>query len=140
MKKKKLIIDYHYDFELIGIISSSKGYKLAWEINQLLSVRLKRKDDLVIHHKNKIKCTYSYFSGERSASQLKLFRNKPNESETSRNYLIAEHPHFDYILMTEGETNWSAQEFQDQLKKISSIEMVAFIPLDSLKEKDFFIF
>jgi len=140
MKKKKLTIDYSYDFELVGIITTSKGYKLAWEINQLLDVRLQRKSDLIIHHKDKTKNGYAYFSSDQAVNQLKLFRNKPSESKSSKNYLISEFPHFDYILMTQGEEHWPNQTLQKQLRKITSIEMVAFIPLDSLKEKDYFIF
>ncbi|MBK7651374.1 MAG: hypothetical protein IPJ20_12460 [Flammeovirgaceae bacterium] len=51
MKKKRLEIEYTFDFELIGIISSAKGYKLAWEINLALSARLVKQVDLIIEQK-----------------------------------------------------------------------------------------
>ncbi|NJN41380.1 MAG: IPExxxVDY family protein [Flammeovirgaceae bacterium] len=135
MKKKKLTIDYSYDFELIGITSAAKGYKLAWEINQLLGVRLLRKDDLIIHHKAKLKCHYTYFSSERAASQLKLFKNKPNDSKNLKACLVSEYSHYDFILMTQGEDHWPNPALQEQLRKIPSVEMIAFIPLDALKER-----
>ena len=40
MRKSKLIIEYEYDFNLIGLISTAKGYKLAWELNQALGIHL----------------------------------------------------------------------------------------------------
>jgi hypothetical protein len=52
MKRNKLIIDYEFDFELIGIISTAKGYKLAWEINQLLAIHLVKQPDMVVGFKN----------------------------------------------------------------------------------------
>jgi hypothetical protein len=40
MKKSKLLIDYEFDFELLGLSASAKGYKLAWELNQVLGIQL----------------------------------------------------------------------------------------------------
>jgi hypothetical protein len=48
MKKKRLEMEYSFDFELIGIISSAKGYKLAWEVNHILGSRLTRQPDLTV--------------------------------------------------------------------------------------------
>ena len=45
MKRTKLVIDYEYDFNLIGIISTAKGYKLAWELNQALGIHLVKQSE-----------------------------------------------------------------------------------------------
>ena len=45
MKKNKLVIEYDFDFELLGILSSARGYKLAWEINQALGIQLVKQQD-----------------------------------------------------------------------------------------------
>jgi hypothetical protein len=70
---------------------------------------------------------------------LKLFRNKPNETEL-RNYLVPEFPHYDYILSSQGEEQFNSNRLQEVLRNIPSIELVAFIPLGPLKSKDNFIF
>ena len=48
MKKKKLVVDYEIDFDLFGLISTVKDYKLAWLLNKHLSIHLTREEDLSI--------------------------------------------------------------------------------------------
>ena len=139
MKKKRLEIEYSYDFDLIGVISSAKGYKLAWDINSQLSTRLVKQPDLIVQFKSKTECSFSYFSFENEVNKLKLFRNKPNDSE-ARNFLLPEYPHFDYIILIQGEDHGNSNRLQELLRNIASIELVAFIPLGALKSKDNFIF
>ncbi len=140
MKKKRLEIEYNYDFELLGIISSAKGYKLAWEINKLLSMRLIKQKDLTIEHKSNAESSYSYFAHESEVNTLKLFRNKPSDSDTSKNFLVPEFPHYDFILLSKGEEHMKSNRLRELLRDIASIELVAFIPLDALKTKETFIF
>ena len=139
MKKKKLEIDYSYDFELLGLASVAKGFKLAWQINSLLHVQLKKIDDLVIDQGNEVVCSYTCFQQETPYNVLRLFRNKPNESDQTRHFLVPEHPHFDFIVMIQGD-ELDSKRLQKELKAIASIELVAFIPLDTCKQKDTFIF
>lgn len=140
MKKKRLEIDYSYDFELLGVISSAKGYKLAWDINNLLGVRLVKQADVIIQFSDKITATYSHFSHNSPLNLIRLFRNKPNEAEAAKNPLAHEFPHFDYIIMSQGADKIESNRLQQYLRNISSVELVAFIPLDALKQKDYFIF
>jgi DNA polymerase III delta subunit len=139
MKKKRLEIEYSYDFDLIGVISSAKGYKLAWDINSQLLTRLVKQPDLIVQFKNKAECSFSYFSFENEVNKLKLFRNKPNDSEVKA-FLLPEYPHFDYIILIQGEDHGNSNRLQELLRNIASIELVAFIPLGALKSKDNFIF
>ncbi len=140
MKKKRLEIDYSYDFELIGVISSAKGYKLAWDINKCLGVRLIKQPDLSIQFSNQITATFPYFSYESQLNWIKLFRNKPNEQEAAKIILVQEFPHFDYVIMSQGADKIESKRLQEYLRSIPSVEMVAFIPLEALKAKDYFIF
>jgi hypothetical protein len=140
MKKKKLEIEYTFDFELLGIISSAKGYKLAWDINAALASRLVKQKDLLIQLKGNTTASYSYYSFENEVNTLKLFRNKPNEAELVKNLLVPEFPHYDYIIFTRGEEHHRSNRLQELLRNNPSIELVAFIPLDALKSKDNFIF
>jgi len=139
MKKKRLEIEYTYDFDLLGIISSAKGYKLAWDINNLLSVRLVKQQDLIVQFKNNNEASFSYFSFENEVNKLRLFRNKPNEGE-GRSVLLPEFPHLDYIMLIQGEDFGGNNRLQELLRNIPSIELVTFIPLAALKSKDNFIF
>lgn len=140
MKKKRLEIEYTFDFELIGIISSAKGYKLAWEINLALSTHLVKKADLIIQHKNNVNAAYSYYSFENEVNTLKLFRNKPSDADLYKNLLVPEFPHYDFILLRQGDEHMNNNRLHEVLRKISTIELTAFIPLDALKSKEHFIF
>lgn len=139
MKKKKLEIEYTFDFELLGIISSAKGYKLAWEVNSVLASRLAKQADIHLSVK-KATASYIHYSFENEVNILKLFRNKPNEPELAKHVLVPEFPHYDYILLTQGEAHMDSKRLQELLRNIPSIELVAFIPLAALKSKDNFIF
>jgi len=140
MKKKRLEMEYSFDFELIGIISSAKGYKLAWEVNHILGSRLARQPDLTVLLNKKAYASYMYYTFENEVNVLKLFRNKPNEAEQIKNLLVPESPHYDFILLTQGEAHMASNRLQELLKNIPSIELTAFIPLAALKSKDNFIF
>ena len=55
MKKNRLASDYPFDFELIGIVSSVKEYKLAWHLNQLPEFHLIKAEDVKIEFSDKLK-------------------------------------------------------------------------------------
>lgn len=139
MKKKRLEIEYSYDFELHGIISSAKGYKLAWEINNLLLTRLVKQDDLKIQQRNNTDCEYAYYAHQSEVNVLKLFKNRPNDSD-AKYLLVPEFPHYDFILFSKGDEQMESNRLRELLRQIPSIELVAFIPLDALKTRETFIF
>lgn len=138
MKKNRLEIEYSYDFELLALTTSAKSYKLAWELNRLLNIRLVRKPDLIVQVRSQY-LTYSVHAHESPVNTLRLFRNKSNETESSKNLLVPEYPHGDFIFMIQGE-ELQSKRLREELRNIPSIELVAFIPLDALKSKDNFIF
>ena len=138
MKRNRLEIEYSYDFELLGLTTSAKSYKLAWDLNQKLHIRLVRKADLVIQVRS-LQLSYSVHADESPVNTVRLFRNKSNEMEQSKHLLVPEYPHGDFILMVQGE-DLQSNRFREELRNIPSIELVAFIPLDTLKSKENFIF
>lgn len=48
MAKTKLLLEYDYDFLLIGIISPYPDYKLSWSLNKTLEIDLQREEDMVL--------------------------------------------------------------------------------------------
>ena len=136
MKKRRLDVEFAYDFELMGVTSSARGYKLAWEINQALAINLIRKDDLKMTTKEG-EFFFSFFAHQSAVNVVKLFRNRANEGEV---FLVPEHQHSDYILYTHGDEDVGSKRLQEVLRNIPSVELVAFLPLAALKSKDNFIF
>ena len=139
MKKNKLEIEYSYDFKLIGVITSAKGYKLAWELNQLLHINLVKQPDLVVGFKNSDEKSFPFYAHETRLNRLKLFKNKPLENDPGKYFLIPEFPHFDFIILAAMEEQHT-QELVHQIRSIPAVELVAPIPLDGLKSKSNFIF
>ena len=139
MKKSKLIIDYEYNFELIGITTVVRGYRLAWELNQRLSVNLVKQPDLMVGFKNNEEKAFSFYAFETPLNRLKVFKNRPTDQETGKYFLIPEFPHFDFIILAAMEEHHT-QELLQHVRSIPAVELVASIPLDGLKSKSNFIF
>jgi len=140
IKKNKLEIDYSYDFELLGVRTSLKGYKLAWYLNNSLKINLVKVQDLIIHFKKDQTASYDRYTFKTQLNELNLFRNKPSEPENSSPDLVPEYPHFDFILMTQSQEKLSGNRLHEYLRNIPSVELATLIPLTALKSKDNFIF
>jgi hypothetical protein len=139
MKKTKLVIAYEFDFELLGITSAARGYKLAWEINQHLGIRLVKQPDLVVGFKNSEEKSFSFYAYQTPLNRLKLFKNKPSDQDSGKYYLIPEFPHYDFIILAAME-ELHAPELIQLVKSIPVVQLVASIPLSGLKSKANFIF
>jgi hypothetical protein len=140
MKKSKLIIDYEFNFELVGLTSAAKGYKLAWEINQTLHIHLVKQPDLVVGFKNNEEKSFSFYAYETQLNRLKLFKNKPSDPDPGKYFLIPEFPHFDFIILAAMEDQYAHQQLLHLIKSIPSVQFIAAIPLEGLKSKSNFIF
>jgi hypothetical protein len=140
MKKSKLVIEYEYDFDLLGVRSTSKGYRLAWEINAALGIHLVKQEDLVVEFKKGEERKFSFYAYEGRINRLKLFKNKPVDGEQGKYYLVPEFPHFDFIFLIQMDDITHRETVVSQLKQIASIELVSSIPLEGLKSKSNFIF
>lgn len=140
MKKTKLVIEYDYDFELVGIRSPTKGYKLAWEINNHLGIHLIRQPDLAVGFKKGDERKFSFYAYETRLNRLKLFKNKPADTEMGKYFLVPEFPHFDFIILIQMDDSIQREAMLSQLRQIPSIELAASIPLAGLKSKSNFIF
>ncbi|MGC1240954.1 MAG: IPExxxVDY family protein [Chryseosolibacter sp.] len=139
MKKSKLVIDYEFDFGLWGVTTAARGYRLAWELNQQLGIRLVKQPDLVVGFKNSEERCFSFYEFETPLNRLKLFKNRPSDQDTGKYYLIPEFPHYDFIILAAMEEH-PADQLVHHLKSIPSVELVASIPLEGLKSKYNFIF
>ncbi len=139
MKKNKLVIDYAYDFELMGLSTSAKGYKLAWELNHRLGLHLVKQQDLVVGFRNNEEKSFHYYAHQTRLNRLKLFRNKPAESDAGKYFLIPEFPHFDFIILAAME-DYNLPQLLALVKTIPAVQLAAPISLEGLRSKSNFIF
>ncbi|UII29973.1 IPExxxVDY family protein [Fulvivirga ulvae] len=138
MKKTRLIVEYEYEFELIGVIASVKFYKLAWAINKKLDIRLVKQEDYTIEMKGGGKTSFSNYLYQVDGKCFRLFRNRSVEGENA--YLIPELPHFDYVIkIDEQSQSFAKEEILKELKEVTWIEYIAAIEVEKLKSKDNFL-
>jgi len=138
MKKTRLIVDYDYEFELAGLISSVKFYKLAWAINQKLDARLVKEDDYELVGKNNKTINFINYIHASDSCTLQLLKNRSNNIE--KFHLIPEMSHLDYILKIESTTqSFASEEVVKALRDVKWIEYIAPIDVNNLKSKDNFL-
>ncbi|MCZ8353910.1 MAG: IPExxxVDY family protein [Cyclobacteriaceae bacterium] len=140
MKKAKLLVEYDFDFTLIGITTTLKSYKLAWELNQALSWRLVKLEDFIVGFKGTSEKPFSAHAYQTQHSYIKVLRNKSSQIEAGNFFLAADQARFDYFLAIKGTEQSFAENILSTIRQITSVEFAAFIPLDSLKTKENFIF
>lgn len=138
MKKTKLIIECEYHFDLIGVSSSVKLYKLAWALNNQLHIRLIKTEDYKLEIKSgeiATFCNYNYLIEE---SSFHLYRNRSMEVEGA--YLLPELNHFDYIIKLSRNSQTFAKEvIIKELKEMKWIEYISALEVEKLKSKDNFL-
>ena len=134
------MVEYDFDFLLVGITTSLKGYKLAWELNRQLALQLEKKEDIYVKFKGNVERNFANHTYETPTRLIKLMRNKPVDLDTGKHYLAPEYPHFDYLLMVRETERPVNENLIETIRKIVSVELAAFIPLETLKAKENFIF
>lgn len=141
-RKHKLIVDYDYDFKIYGIISSAKEFKLAWSINNILKIALKRADDYSIVFKNNKNITILNYLYESENIKLRLFKNKAVGTQDEVNaYFIPELNRFDYLFMIHGEAFfYQTPKPEILLKQVNLVEYVLPVAVDKLKSRENLIF
>jgi hypothetical protein len=140
VKKNKLIIDYDYDFDLIGLISPLKEYRIAWLMNQGLKIHLVKNEDIELEFidNNIFISNFNYSTG---SSRLRLIRNKTIVGDNQMIYLLPEMKEFDYLIMISGEgDSFQSDDLVNFLKIMEGVQYVTMVDVSKLKSKENLIF
>ena len=142
MKTIKLSVDYDYDFEVIGLITSLKGYKLAWSINNELKIDLRKEEDVTIDFLKEGKLVIINYNFKTEYSNFRLIKNKSCEFvNIASPYLIPELKEYDYFIQVQDENSFlSTPSIKEKLNNINGIEYIKIIETENLKSKDNLIF
>ncbi|MEM7549093.1 MAG: IPExxxVDY family protein [Bacteroidota bacterium] len=139
MKKQKLIIDYEYDFELWGIVSSIKEYKLAWQINNAFPLELMREADIKVSSEKMSLSIVNYKSSSEN-SVIRLLKNK-SIAEKAIFYLVPELKKIDYFFIIDSDDDtFPIENLYHCLNKCSGVEYLTKIDLSKLNSKDNLLF
>ena len=137
MAKLTLEVEEDYDFELIGICSHAKDYRLSWEMNKALELDLVKGDNYDLSVKGE-KQSYSFFNfiDEENLVEYYLINNR-----TVNGILIPEEKKSDYFLLIRGVLRGGQKE--SLVKGIAEIKNVLTtyeIEVKSLKSKSNLLF
>ena len=137
MKKAKLVIEHTFDFELLGLVSPLKDYKLAWLINKTLDLNLVRKKDLELEFISSMKLEISNYFLKMPFGFIQLLKNKALNSTQQLAYLIPELKSMDYFLIIQDQTQQiNSQTFVTHLSENPLIQSVIKIDVSKLKSKE----
>lgn len=142
MKKSKLASEYAIDFELIGVVSPLKEYKLAWHLNQLGVFHLVKGEDIKIEFSGNRQVRISNLVEETEYTSVHLLRNKLLSSGTHPNqYLINELQQFDFLIKIKNQMieGW-ADDIVSKIKESNQVDYVMKIEVESLKNFENLLF
>jgi hypothetical protein len=141
MKAFRLDINHDYDFEVLALISPEKDYKLVWNINKLLNIKLQKDSDLCLEFDKGNKLIFSNFKYDTEYAGLRLLRNRSFDSLDSKPFLLPELKEYDYIIKSEGEKDiFNMKEIKEKLKSLPLIQYIRKIEIHTLKSKENLIF
>ena len=138
---KKLIVEYNFDFYLIGIVSPAKEYKLAWLLNKMLGICLIKQPDLEINFINN-DLIISNFKAEAGNCVYRLLKNQSvGEVMGKPYYLLPELKNFDFMFMISDEGNTvMVENALEKMRQVPEIHYVLQADLSQLDSKENLIF
>ena len=137
MAKLTLEVEEDYDFELVGICSHAKDYRLSWEINNVLEFDLEKGENYEINIKGDNQ-SYSFFSFIDDENHLEYYLIN---NRCSKGVLIPEEKKSDYFLLIRGILRGGEKE--ELINKIGEIKNVLTtyeVEVDQLKSKSNLLF
>ncbi len=127
-----LEIEDEYDFEIIGVSSHEKDYRLAWSLNKTLGWRLVRIEDAVVEGKRST-THHARFRWTHPVDQtvFTLIDNKTPEGT-----FMPELIQFDYLLKIEQPSESVMKKLQSGLRNTDFVLAFQRQEVDKLKHKD----
>jgi len=126
-----LEIEDNYDFDLIGISSHEKDYRLVWAMNKRMLWRMARIAEISMSQKD-VTSLHGQFRFEHPIEQtvITLIDNK-----TQDGYFMQELQQFDYLLKIEGERKNCDDAFYKKLRSTPFVLTAFVLQIDKLKTK-----
>jgi hypothetical protein len=138
MKTFTLDVEYECDFDLFGLVSSTRDYTLAWSLNRLLRLRLVKQSDLSLNLLNLGRLAFSHYLHETESSTLRLFRNRSvAPSALKKPFLAPDIKEYDYLLaITNGTGELASEKLVPQLTSLDTVQYVCQFDPNTLKYKE----
>ncbi len=126
-----LEIEDNYDFDLIGISSHEKDYRLAWALNKCMFWRMVRIADIDVQQKSSRSAHGQFrFSHPIEQTVITLIDNK-----TQDGFFMQELQQFDYLLKIENERFGCDDAFYKKLRTTPFVLTAYPLQIEKLKSK-----
>ena len=132
--------EYEYDFDLYGISSHEKDYRICWAINNSLGLSLERTTvniEVIFNQQEKQNSQFPIFKFERD-DMLETYYLIGNKHENQQ--LIEEQKHVDFFLMVKSSDAMSSHNIIDNLRDIPFVLSVNKVDVTMLRSKKNLIF
>jgi hypothetical protein len=142
MATNELIVEFNYDFNLYGIVSSLKEYQTAYHINKLLDIDLVKSKDFKVDYRKGGDAMFSMLTAETDSFFVRLIKNKAIDCENIRKpFFLAELQEYDYFLQIEGELHtYYGEDVLQVLKEMIHIQYVKQLVVENIDFKENLIY
>ncbi len=138
-KKHTLTFEQIFDFDMVGICSHHSDYRLAWGINECLSIQLCRceEDYIVTNKKGEAISSHSMYEFADEENRLDYFLVK---NKMHGNHLIPEKPSIDFFLFLCNNSAIDIEELTKQLKTVKSVLGVYLFDPEEIESAEYLVF
>lgn len=138
MKTFTLEVAFDCDFDLFGLVSSSRDYTLAWALNRALRLHLIRQPDLVVDLLTQGRLLFSHYLHATETLTLRLLRNRSLASSTLKKpFLTPDYKEYDYLLhITNGQGALAPAELLPALAALPLVQYAGPLEVEGLKYKE----
>lgn len=131
-----LDIEDDYDFDLIGISSHERDYRLVWSLNRMMGWKMIRHTDITVEGKRGISSHARFiYVHPMDQTVVTLIDNK-----TPHGYFLPEVVQFDYLLKIEGSNFEQDDGFYRKLRSTPFILTAFPLAIDKLRSKQNLIY
>ncbi|MBG8552404.1 MULTISPECIES: IPExxxVDY family protein [Hymenobacter] len=137
-----LDVEYDCDFDLFGIVSSSREHTLAWTLNTALRLRLVKQQDLIYDLLSRGRLVISNYLHATETLSLRLLRNRSvDPSALKKPFLAPDIKEYDYLLqVSNGTGSLAGDELLARLTELPAVQYACQFDPNSLKFKENLLF
>lgn len=137
LTNEELSDEFFDNVEVIGIVSTLKGYKFCWTLNHHLSIDFRLHPDIEIQlEKHRLLYYFNIYSYQDLDSNL---THMLYENESKGEFLVPEFKNLDYIWLvrhSEGNDNITNNVLLEKLRQLDIIQMASIIKLNTIRSKE----
>jgi hypothetical protein len=142
MKTLRLDLDHEFNFDLYGIVSSSKEHTLAWALNKYFKLRLIKQKDICYDFISKGRLVISNYLHCTDHYTIRLYRNKSVDLSTLKKpFLVPDIKEYDYVVQINGAVEkFRSQELLSRMNLVPLVQYIKQFDPNALQFKDNLIF